>query len=290
MSPSTPRRQRLLRRRGVAACIAAVGVALSAPAAGAAAPAETVCPGGREGAGWTLSTTAFDPAFTRHPYVGNGYLSQRVPPAGQGYVATGEADGLAAVHAPLRRRVRRRALRRRPGPLTAARAAIAALPTWSTLSVGAGKETSTPRHPRGPHLQLPPELLMGCGVAPHRAHLDTADGRSTDLVYDVMAVRDRPHVGAVRLRMVPRWNGAATVTDAIDGAGARRIVQTGGGALRARTVDVAFRTTTGKDGTVASTLRAPPSSPSASRPPARAGPLGRPVGHLRCAQGRHTSS
>jgi hypothetical protein len=48
----------------------------------------------------------------------------------------------------------------------------------------------------------------------------------------------------------------ATVTDVLDGAGARRLVQTGGGAYRGDpTIDVNFATQTlGTTGTVASTL------------------------------------
>jgi trehalose/maltose hydrolase-like predicted phosphorylase len=55
-------------------------------------PAAT-CPDGRDGAGWTLSTSTFDNRHARHALVGNGYLSQRVPPVGTGYMATGEKTG-----------------------------------------------------------------------------------------------------------------------------------------------------------------------------------------------------
>jgi len=63
-------------------------IALSPPGAAAA-----TCPDGRDGPGWTLSTTTFDNHYTRHAYVGNGYLSQRVPPAGTGCMSTGEKTG-----------------------------------------------------------------------------------------------------------------------------------------------------------------------------------------------------
>src|SRR3954471_19134412 len=66
--------------------IASGFVMAPAPATAANGP----CPGGRNGAGWTLSTDSFAPASTRHAYVGNGYLSQRVPPAGVGCAPTGE--------------------------------------------------------------------------------------------------------------------------------------------------------------------------------------------------------
>ena len=62
-------------------------------ASGSTALAASPCPSGNDGAGWTLSTSTYGTASTRHPYVGNGYLSQRVPPAGMGYVSTGEKTG-----------------------------------------------------------------------------------------------------------------------------------------------------------------------------------------------------
>ena len=58
--------------------------------------------------------------------------------------------------------------------------------------------------------------------------------------------------------MTPHWSGDATVTDTIDGAGARRVEETGGGPRSgALTQDVTFRTqTTNTAGAVASTLKA----------------------------------
>jgi hypothetical protein len=61
-----------------------VAVALLGGAPASPALAAGACPSGQDGAGWTLSTTTYGTASTRHPYVGNGYLSQRVPPAGMG--------------------------------------------------------------------------------------------------------------------------------------------------------------------------------------------------------------
>src|SRR4051794_26558565 len=76
--------------RAFVRAVVAVLVLIAALPAGAAA---ATCPDGRDGPGWTLSTTTFDNHYTRHAYVGNGYLSQRVPPAGTGYMATGEKTG-----------------------------------------------------------------------------------------------------------------------------------------------------------------------------------------------------
>jgi hypothetical protein len=60
---------------------------VSSPAVASAAPP---C---QDGQGWSLSTSTFDPNYTHHAYVGNGYLSQRVPATGMGYVSTGEKTG-----------------------------------------------------------------------------------------------------------------------------------------------------------------------------------------------------
>jgi hypothetical protein len=130
---------------GVLAAAIVVGLGAN-PAAGRLGPSSPAvldtssCPGGASDVGWTLSTTTFDPAFYRHAFVGNGYLGQRVPPTGMGYMATGEKTGwplftsrydgafVAGLYA-------------QDPDLAGGRQAIAAIPTWSTLDVGAGGET-----------------------------------------------------------------------------------------------------------------------------------------------------
>jgi len=100
-------------------------------------------------------------------------------------------------------------------------------------------------------------LYLGCGLLRTSLTWTAANGRATDLVYDVIADRADPRVGAVHLTMIPHWNGPATVTDVIDGAGARRLVQTGGGAVSgsSASMDINFATQTlGTAGTLASTI------------------------------------
>src|SRR3954468_11259971 len=121
------------------------------------------CP--RDGAGWTLSTTTFDNHYTRHAYVGNGYLSQRVPPAGMGYMATGEKTGWP-LYTP-----------RYDGAFVAglygvdpsivdadgvARTIDAAIPTWSTLNVSVGSDTYSSTKPAARISPLPPQPFPGC--------------------------------------------------------------------------------------------------------------------------------
>lgn len=209
---------------------------------------------------WAPTATRRGPAKGAYnPYVGNGYLGVRVPPAGAGYsppdpddkdektgwpLYTPRYDGAFAAGLYAR------------GPAnTAHREAIAALPHWSALDLTVGGETYGPRSRVSGYRQT---MNLRCGFVRTSLTWTTADGRRTDLAYDVLTARDRAHTGAVRLRLTPHWTGAATVTDRIDGRGARRIAQTGGGPRGKKTMDVAFRTDgTHRDGAVASTLKAP---------------------------------
>jgi trehalose/maltose hydrolase-like predicted phosphorylase len=141
--------------------------------------------------------------------------------------------------------------------LAANRQVIAAIPTWTTLAVTVDGETYSPSTPAAQISDFRQTLFLRCGLLRTSLTWTTADGRrSTALVYDVIADRVDEHAAAVRLRLTPRWSGEATVSDVLDGAGARRIAATGGAARADRTMDVAFSTTTTKiAGAVASTLR-----------------------------------
>ncbi|MFF3641415.1 discoidin domain-containing protein [Streptomyces sp. NPDC002564] len=219
----------------------------------------------RTGEGWAPGTTRPDAGDTHHAYVGNGYLGQRVPPNGAGYTGGGAKTGwplftprydgsfVAGLYAHNER-------------TAGNRQAVAALPTWTALTVstgGAHGDTFNSSTPTGRISHYRQSLLLHCGIVRTALTWTAADGRRTDLVYEVLADRTDPHAGAVRLRMTPHWNGRAKVTDLLDGRGARRIRQTGGGdrtgvgrAGTAPTMDVAFRTDGTKvDGAVASTLR-----------------------------------
>src|SRR4051794_41223867 len=121
--------------RALAAILAAALVFAALPQVAGAASGP--CP--RDGAGWTLSTTSYDTAYTRHAYVGNGYLSQRVPPAGMGYVATGEKTGWP-LFTPRYDGAFVAGLYGADPNIESGRTIDAAIPTWSTLAVTAGSE------------------------------------------------------------------------------------------------------------------------------------------------------
>jgi trehalose/maltose hydrolase-like predicted phosphorylase len=252
----------LLTRWVSGAAVAVIVVTVVLPAS---ALADSPCPG-RDGAGWTLSTNAFSNISTRHAYVGNGYLSQRVPAAGMGYLSTGEKTGWP-LYTPRYDGAFVAGLYGADPAIESGRTIDSAIPTWSTLALTAGSETYSPTTPAGEVSNYNQTLYLGCGLLRTALTWTTADGKATDLVYDVVADRADPRVGAVHLTMVPHWSGPATVTDTIDGAGARRLVQTGGNATKAgpNSMDVNFATQTlGTAGTVASTLEA--SGVGASKP------------------------
>ncbi|MFD9789862.1 glycosyl hydrolase family 65 protein [Streptomyces sp. NPDC059070] len=251
----------------LAVVLLAGALVTSAPAAASqpvpkTADTAATCRGGDD---WTLTATRMDAADTHHAYVGNGYLGQRVPPNGAGY-----ADSTAKTGWPL-------FTPRYDGsfvsglyahnPSTAGdRQAVAALPTWTGLTVGtggAGGDTFSSSTAPGRISHYRQSLLQRCGIVRTSLTWTAADGRRTDLVYEVLADRVHAHIGAVRVAMTPHWSGEATVTDTLDGRGARRIRQTGGGdrsggrrdGRTAPTMDVSFRTDgTDVDGALASTL------------------------------------
>ncbi|MHA6801874.1 glycosyl hydrolase family 65 protein [Salinifilum ghardaiensis] len=211
------------------------------------------------GPGWEMSTRRLDDAYTRHAFVGNGLLSQRVPPNGMGYAATGEETGFP-LETP-----------RYDGAFVAGtygkaptsqsprqRRAIAALPTWSTLNVGTGEHQYTSDTPAGRISGFEQTLNVRCGLLSTSLTWTAPDGRKTDLVYEVLADRADRHVGAVRVTVTPHYSGEVRVTDALDGRGARRMHATGGGRAGS-TQHVSFSTTeVGDTGSLASTLRAGP--------------------------------
>ncbi|MBL1098029.1 glycosyl hydrolase family 65 protein [Streptomyces coffeae] len=263
-TPRLPRTARLIAPLVVCGLIAAVPTASAGPVPEPSPAAEEgagSCPrgsGGRVSDGWSLSSTRIDPKDSYHAYVGNGYLGQRVPPQGTGYTGGGDKTGWP-LFTPRYDGSFVSGLYAHHTKTTDNRQVAAAIPTWSTLEVatgGAAGETFGSGTSRGRISHYRQTVFMRCGLVRTSLTWTASDGRATDLTYDVLADRRNAHVGAVRLRMTPHWSGNATVTDRLDGRGARRMTGTGGGAHRGGSVDVGFRTDgTRTDGTVASTLR-----------------------------------
>lgn len=261
-------------RKLVAPLLAGALIAVLAPvSASASAPvrapeggpsaggAQGPCVPGDDSDGWTATSTRIDPKDSYHAYVGNGYLGARVAPNGAGYTAPGGTTGWP-LKTPAYDGAFVSGLYAKGPKDVQGRQAIAAIPTWSTLDVGTGgarPDTFSSATAPGRISHYRQTLSLRCGFVRTSLTWTAADGRRTDLVYDVLADRDDAHTGAVRLRMTPHWSGAASVTDGLDGRGARRMAPSGTGSQNGRTMDVGFRTDgTKTDGAVASTLRTGP--------------------------------
>ncbi|MCH6160422.1 glycosyl hydrolase family 65 protein [Streptomyces marispadix] len=240
--------------------VAAVPQASAAAPPGADGP-DAASPGHDRRDGWVLTSRRPEPDGSYRAYVGNGYLGQRIAPSGSGYSAGGEKSGwplytprydgsfVAGLYANNQKTAKNKQ-------------ALAALPTWTTLNVatrGASGETFSSGTPVRRISHYEQSLDMRRGVVRTSLTWTARDGRATDLAYEVLADRNHRHSGAVRVTMRPHWSGQARVTDVLDGRGARRVSQTGGGAHGDRTMDVAFRTHgTHVSGAVASTLHSGP--------------------------------
>ncbi len=204
---------------------------------------------------WALTST--DPSNDHHAYAANGYLGQSLPPSGTGY-SVSQRDTGWPLKTPRYDGAFVAGLYAHNEQTADGRHVIAALPTWSGLTVTVGRETFGPSTPTDRISGYRQTVFLRCGLVRTSLTWTTTDGRATDLVYDVVADRKYRHVGAVRLSVTPRWSGTASVTDLIDGRGARRISATGDEPGRAAEdrIAVTFRTDgTGVAGAVTSTLR-----------------------------------
>lgn len=214
----------------------------SCPASGAPASAVPATAGGA----WELTSTRFGEAEGYDPYVGNGYLGHRVPPAGTGYAVRAEKTGWP-LYTPRYDGAFVTGLYGAEPGTTEGREVLAALPSWTPLDLRVGTETFGADTPPGRISRYRQTLFLACGLVRTSLRWTTADGRATDLVYEVLTDRSDVHAGAVRLTLTPRWSGTATVTGRLDERGARRMTVAADGTFRTHGTEV--------DGAVVQTLR-----------------------------------
>ncbi|MFJ7490393.1 discoidin domain-containing protein [Streptomyces sp. NPDC097727] len=218
-------------------------------------PSSTAC--GRDtGPAWAPTSTRFGEAAGYDPYVGNGYLAHRVPATGVGYAAPGGKTGWP-LFTPRYDGAFVSGLFGRDKNLAAGREVIAALPSWTTLDVRVGNETYGSATPPGRISRYRQTVFLRCGLVRTSLRWTTADGRTTDLTYEVLADRSDVHTGAVRLRMTPHWSGTATVTGRLDPRGARRITLNDDGTFRTQG--------TGTAGAIVQTMRTDGSTSAQAR-------------------------
>jgi trehalose/maltose hydrolase-like predicted phosphorylase len=162
-----------------------------------------VLPAAAGAAGGDFALTATRPGADDYAptFTGNGLLGVRVPPAGQGY-ASGTVPAqseLAGFYAQPRGDVQQRIN----------------TPTWSTLTFADGGKAFAPKGAGTSGWRQ--TLDLRTGIVATRATWKAPNGHVTDLAYEVLTDRARPHVGLVRLRLTPHWSGTATVADRFDG-------------------------------------------------------------------------
>ncbi|NEB79167.1 glycoside hydrolase family 65 protein [Streptomyces sp. SID14478] len=230
---------RLRRLRRPLTLASALCLSLALLPAGAAAIPSTQSPTGAAGtAPTTLTTHTYAPAdYRRQPFVGNGYLGQRIPATGTGYQGDMGGTGWPLYE------------QRYAGAFAAGfyhhteddDEFLAALPTWSTLTLGVGDHTLTPGAPSSTISDYRQSLDM------RRATVSTAftwtpeADRPTDVAFEVLGHRSRAALGMVRARVTPRWSGSLDVRALLDGAGTRRATAEGREAGRGNTFEVTVR-------------------------------------------------
>ncbi|MBF6062426.1 discoidin domain-containing protein [Nocardia terpenica] len=237
--------------------VVAIAVAVRPEQGGQARAA--ACPGDEisERSDWAPFSTNYAATYDQHPFVGNGYLGLRVPPAGAGYLETGERTGWP-LYTPRFDGAFVAGLYGRDPAVADGLTVAAAVPNWSTLLVGVGAETYSPTTPSGQVTNFRQTEFLRCGMVRTALTWTTRDGRATDLTYDVLADRADQHAAAVHLTVTPHWAGQLTVTDLLDHAGARRLDPVGATTSAPATQTLEFRTrATNVVGDIAATLTAP---------------------------------
>jgi trehalose/maltose hydrolase-like predicted phosphorylase len=251
---------------GTAAMSAALTALTVAPAGTAQASGS---PAGGSDSGWVLSTSAFTNQFGTQPYVGNGYLSQRIPAAGTGFLG-----GLGTIGWPLRTPRVTDAIAAGVYAYTDAsnvypgvrKQVIALIPTWSTLTFGApsgnyssatASAANVSGYAQSQDLRTGTVTTSGTWTAPGR--------QRARFSYQIFTDRARPHVGVVSLRLTPLWTGRASVTSLLDGSGASRLDPVDAGVdLASHTSHVTSKAAgTGTPVAESATLSLPPVRPTA---------------------------
>ncbi|WP_327268394.1 discoidin domain-containing protein [Streptomyces sp. NBC_01218] len=228
----------LLALPGPVAPVAARGATGAAPPSCTAPDTPVPLPRTPSDSAWELTSTRFGEAGGYDPYVGNGYLGHRIPPTGAGYAARPEKTGWP-LYTPRYDGAFVTGLYGAEPGTTEGREVLAALPSWTPLDLRVGRETFGAGTPPGRISRYRQTLFLACGLVRTSLRWTAADGRATDLVYEVLTDRSDVHAGAVRLTLTPRWNGAATVTGRLDARGARRTVVAKDGTFRTRGTGVA---------------------------------------------------
>ncbi|WP_371789922.1 discoidin domain-containing protein [Streptomyces sp. NBC_01471] len=178
----------------------------------------TGTPGSSADSAWRLSTSTYRAAdYQSQPYVGNGYLGQRLPATGTGY--QGDLGGTGwPIYGERYAGAFVAGLYHRADNLEY----IAAIPTWSTLTLGTGRASLDPGTPAAQISDYHQVVDLHRAVVTTSMTWTPSAGRATQVAFDVLSHRSREHLALVRAKITPSWSGTLDLTGLLDGAGARR--------------------------------------------------------------------
>ncbi|MFE0106203.1 glycosyl hydrolase family 65 protein [Streptomyces sp. NPDC059009] len=215
------RRARVVGAAALLAALAAIAVtaAVTAPATANSRTTHPSTDGRAKGSSaWRLSTDAYRPAdYRSQPYVGNGYLAQRLPATGTGYQGDLGDTGWP-LYAPRYAGAFAAGFYHRDGGLEY----LAALPTWSTLELGVGGAQLRPGAAASEISGYRQTVDLRRATVTTALTWTPTPGRATRVAFDVLSHRPTAGLGLVRARITPSWSGSLDVTSLLDGRGARR--------------------------------------------------------------------
>ncbi|HEX4224229.1 MAG TPA: discoidin domain-containing protein [Pseudonocardiaceae bacterium] len=202
---------------------------------------------------WVLTNNVYTPSdYTQEPFVGNGYLAQRLPAIGAGF----EGDGaLGTGNWPLNNDRSTTALVAGVYQNAGGTDAIATLPTWSDLPFTVDGHVLDANVSTSQISEFQQTLDMFTGTVTTTFRWTPAPGRAATVTYEVLANRDRMHLGQVRASITPSWSGSLSVTSLLNGAGAQRITPTSRSVDTTTDTATVQLTTPGRDTSVAETAR-----------------------------------
>ncbi|WP_435129002.1 glycosyl hydrolase family 65 protein [Actinacidiphila sp. bgisy144] len=231
-----------MRRAGRAVAIAAAlivtaGTAGTAAAAGQAqAQAQARAQAGQSPGSaaaadpWTLTSSSYTAQdITTMPFVGNGYLAERLPAVGQGYEGGLGPSGYQLDQQPKQRLTTSMVAGLYNKGLTSAvpdMEYMVSLPTWSTMALGVDGHTLDAAAPQEQISDYRQRLDLAHGSVDTSLTWTPEDGKATGVRVEVLANRSLEHLGQVRLTVTPRWTGNLDLSALLDGAGAQGVSAT----------------------------------------------------------------
>ncbi|MHA6757098.1 hypothetical protein [Streptacidiphilus sp. PAMC 29251] len=219
-------------------CAVPVWAAVPAVAAGSPTPAVTQ-PDAGPADPWVLTNTSFSPEdYTTSPFVGNGYLSQRVSAVGQGYQQFSAKSGWP-LYTPRSTTALVAGVYQDTSTATSIQEElISALPTWSTMNLGVGDQNLDAKVSAAQITDYRQTLDLRKATVTTSMTWTPSAGKSTAVTFDVAANRDVMHLGQVQVTVTPAWSGGLSLSGLIDGQDAQRVNPA------SRSVDTAADTST----------------------------------------------